>query len=128
MTQMATAIAALHAAKIPEVTSSPPSDAPTPLPPPMPTIVSSSSPCTRGSPYERQTLYRPSSREGMLARPSSREGMLSQQQQQQQHSQQQHPTKRGTTTQTEEIPVRDTIPTSMWCSTVETSLPQVKKS
>jgi hypothetical protein len=66
----------------------------------------------------------------MLARPSSREGMLSQQQQQQQqHSQQQqqqqHPTKRGTTTQTEEIPVRDTIPTSMWCSTVETSLPQV---
>ena len=66
----AAAVAAMHAVKAQEAAaisiSSPPSDAPTPLPPPMPAMVSSSSPCARSSPYDRQTPYRPSSREGML--------------------------------------------------------------
>jgi hypothetical protein len=30
----------------------------------MPAMVASSSPCARSSPYDRQTPYRPSSREG----------------------------------------------------------------
>jgi len=97
----------MHAAKVQQecqAASSPPSDAPTPLPPPMASMVSSSSPCARGSPYDRQTLHRPSSREGMLG----------------------HSKQRGTQANLEEVPVRDTLPTSMWCSTVETSSgPQV---
>ena len=93
----------------------------------------SSSPCARGSPYESRTLHRPSSR------PSSREGLISSSREaavgmlstsRDMHSSASKDerllnSKRPQPTASEEVPVRDTIPTSMWCSTVETSAPQV---